>query len=123
MTPPSPTLEAVLANIGRTALQLNRAPEAVDALQYLVVIEPNNREATYFLGMAYLMKGDPRSAWQWQSKLIAEAPSGRAYYARALANYALKRKGEALSDIENAIRLGPDNPNLREWHSKITAMP
>ena len=29
---------------------------------------------------------------------------------------------EALSDIDNAIRLGPDNPNLREWQAKIRAM-
>lgn len=52
-----------------------------------------------------------------------ERADGPAFYARALANYSLKRKAEALSDIENAMRSAPDNPNLREWHAKILAMP
>jgi hypothetical protein len=123
LNPPSPTLELLLLNTGRTAIQLNRRDEAVDALQYLVVIEPRNHEASYLLGMAYIMKGDARSAWQVLNKLIAEDPNGRAYYARALANYSLKRKAEALSDIDNAIRIGPDNANLRAWRDKILAMP
>ena len=56
-------------------------------------------------------------------RLVKEDGQGGAYYGRALANYGLKRKPEALSDIETAIRLGPDNPNLREWQAKIRAMP
>ena len=40
-----------------------------------------------------------------------------------MANYGMKRKAEAKSDIDNAIRLGLDNPVLREWQAKIGAMP
>jgi len=35
----------------------------------------------------------------------------------------LRNKAEALADIENAIRLTPDNPMLTEWRSRIRAMP
>jgi hypothetical protein len=49
--------------------------------------------------------------------------SESAFYARALAHYGLKRKAEALSDIERAIQAGGDDPHLREWHARIRAMP
>jgi len=56
-------------------------------------------------------------------RLIAEDRNPRAYYARALANYSLKRKAEAAADIEAAIRMWPSNPNLVEWQRKIQALP
>ena len=57
------------------------------------------------------------------SQLIEESPDGPAYYGRALANHGLNNKTEALADIENAIRLTPDNPMLLEWRNRIKAMP
>jgi hypothetical protein len=56
-------------------------------------------------------------------RLLAQESSGPGFYARALANYGLKRKAQALSDIDNAIRLGPDSPVLHEWRRKIEALP
>ena len=47
----------------------------------------------------------------------------RAYYARALAYYNLKRKSEAQADIDMAVKLWPDNANLREWQKRIQALP
>ena len=54
---------------------------------------------------------------------VADAPQAPAYYARAMANHALHRKREALSDIDEAVKLSPGNANLREWQAKIRAMP
>jgi len=123
MDPPSPVREITLLQLGRTALQLGRRDEAVNALERLVKLQPANAEAKYLLGMAYVMSGNPSRALAVLDGLVAGKPSGAAYYARALANYGLRRRAQALSDIDNAIRMGPDNPNLHEWRAKIAALP
>ncbi len=123
LDPPSPTREITLMQLGRTAMQLGRRDEAIEALEQLAKLDPRNRDGQYLLGMAYVMKGDPERARAILDRLLMERADGPAFYARALANYSLKRKAEALSDIENAMRSAPDNPNLREWHAKILAMP
>jgi tetratricopeptide (TPR) repeat protein len=123
MNPPSPAREITLLQLGRVALQLGRRQEGVAALEELVKLQPRNAEASYLLGMGYVMSGEPARAVPVLDASIAAQPSGRAHYARALANYGLKRKADALADIENAIRIGPDNANLQQWRAKILAMP
>ena len=121
--PPSPIRELALLNLGRAEMRLGQRDEAVRTLEQLVAREPGHKEGRYLLGMAYVMKGEPQRALPVLDRLIREGPNPGAYYARAIANYALHRKPEALSDIDNALRLGLDNPNLREWQAKIRAMP
>lgn len=121
--PPSPTRELALLNLGRSALQLGRPGDAIRALEELAQIDPGNREGHYLLGMAYVMNNDPARAVQVLDKLLAQESTGPAFYARALANYGLKRKAAALSDIDNAIRIGPGSPALQAWKSKIEALP
>lgn len=123
MNPPSPTREVVWLNIGRTSMQVGQADVAVLVLQELLRVEPEHREARYLLGMAYVTRNEHEEARQILDTLVRDEPNGRSYYARALANFGLKRKAEALSDIDDAIRLGPDNPHLREWQARIQAMP
>lgn len=123
LDPPSPTREITLLQIGRAAIQLGRREEAVAALEALIRSEPANREGRYLLGMAYIMSGRPADALTILDKLLMESGDARTYYARALANYGLKRKAQALADIENAIRVGPGNANLLAWRAKILAMP
>jgi protein O-mannosyl-transferase len=123
LDPPSPTREITLLQIGRVAIQLGRREEAVAALEALVRSEPANREGRHLLAMAYIMSSRPDDARTILDKLLMERGDARTYYARALANYGLKRKAQALGDIENAIRLGPDNANLQSWRAKILAMP
>jgi tetratricopeptide (TPR) repeat protein len=123
LNPPSPTRELLLLNLGRTALQLGRNAEALPPLQKLVDADARNKEARYLLGMALISVGEHARAHELLDPLVREGGQAAAYYGRALANYGLRRKAEALSDIENAIRLGPGNANLREWQAKIRAMP
>ena len=104
-------------------MQLRKPFDAARAFQELVTIAPSNKEGRYLLGMAHIMRGDHVHALELLDKLVKEESSGRAYYARALANYGLKRKAEATADIEAAIRIGPDNANLHEWQAKIRALP
>lgn len=119
----SPTREIALLHIGRAGMQLGKRNEAVRALEQLVTAEPGHKEGRYLLGMAYVMKGEAQRAREVLDPLVRDDPNARVFYARALANYALKRKGEALADIDNALRLGMDNPHVREWQAKIKALP
>ncbi len=119
----SPTRELLLFNLGRICIQMGRREEAVSILERLLQYDPNHKEGRALLGIAYVMTGQNEKARALLDKLLREGPSGRAYYARAMANYGLKRKAEAIADIDAAIRIGPDNPNLREWQAKIRAMP
>ncbi len=123
MMPPSPTRELVLLHIGRLGLQLQKRDEAIAALEELLALEPLNKDARQLLAMGYVMRQDYPRARALLDRLLEEEGSRRAYYYRALANYGLKRKAEALSDIENAIRAGPEDPHLREWQAKIQALP
>lgn len=122
MNPPSPTRELALVHAGRLAMQVGLRDDAVQHLDALVKLEPRNREARYLLGMAYVMKEEYARAQALLDPLVAEEPSVRVLYARALANFGLKRKQQALADIEGAMRLAPDNPGLRQWRDKIQAM-
>jgi tetratricopeptide (TPR) repeat protein len=121
--PPSPTRELTLLHLGRTGLQIGRIDEAIVYLEQLAKLAPAHREGRFALGMALVSRGGHERARAIFDQLVAEGGKAPAYYGRALANYGLKRKAEALSDIETAIRLGPDHPNLRDWQAKIKAMP
>jgi tetratricopeptide (TPR) repeat protein len=119
----SPTRELLLLHLGRTALQLGRSEEAVRDLQYLLDIDPRHKEGRFVLGMALVSRGEYLRGHEILDALVREDGSAPAYYGRALARHGLKRKAEALADIEAAIRIGPDNPNLHAWQAKIRAMP
>lgn len=121
--PPSPTRELVLLNLGRTALQLGRKDEAAQALEQLLAVEPSNVEAQYLLGMTYLTRNEAARAKPLLDNVVAKQPSARAYYARAMVNYALKQKAQSLEDIDNALRFAPGNPTLQQWEARIRAMP
>ena len=123
-SPTSPTREIALLQLGRAALQLGKPLVAVRTLEQVVAIEPHHMEGRYLLGMAYVMNKQAPRAREVLDTLVADEPkNARAHYARALANFALQRKAEALADIERAILLGADGANVREWQAKIRAMP
>ncbi len=95
MRPTSPTREVLQLQLGRTALQLGRHDEALGHLENLLATDPSNKEARYLLAMALIGKDEHARASAILDKLLAEDPNASAYYARALANYGLKRKAEA----------------------------
>jgi tetratricopeptide (TPR) repeat protein len=121
--PPSPSREVLLLNMGRAAIQIGKNQEAVRLLQQVVAAQPRNAEARYLYAMALVSVDQNERAKEVASGLIREGGRAPAYYARALANYGLHRKQDALSDIDTAIRLGPDNAMLHEWQAKIRSMP
>jgi tetratricopeptide (TPR) repeat protein len=121
--PPSPAREVVLGQLARAALQLGRNDAALAATENLLVRDPRNREGRYVRAMALVAKGENARAVELLDPWIAEDDNGPAHYVRAMANYGMKRKPEAIADIETAIRRGPDNPALRQWEARIRAMP
>jgi len=123
MNPPSPTREILWLQMGRAAMQLGKHDEAIANVDKLLGVEPRNKEARYVRAMAYVSKGDAAHAKELLDTWLAEGENGPGLYARAMANYGLKRKAEALSDIEGAMRLGLDNPTTRQWKARIQAMP
>ena len=122
-SPPSPTRELALLHLGKAGMQLGKRAEAARALEQLVAAEPGHKEGRYLFGMALVMAGDPARALKVLDPLLREDPTARGHYARAMANYSMRRKNDALADIERARALGADNANLREWEAKIRALP
>jgi len=122
-TPVVPSREAVLALKGRVALEMGQVDEAVADLEAVLKLDPRHKKARADLGMAWVLQRNYARAHTMFSQLIEEAPDGQAYYGRALANHGLRNKAVALADIENAIRLTPDNSMLLEWRNRIKAMP
>ncbi|HET7546297.1 MAG TPA: tetratricopeptide repeat protein [Usitatibacter sp.] len=123
MDPPPQARTLALLKLARAAVQLGDPGVTIAAMRQLLDRDPNNLEGRYLLGMAYAMTGHAAEAREILDKLIAEHPSGPARYARALANYRLGRKAEALADIDAALHEAPTNANLRQWRAKILAMP
>lgn len=114
--------EKILALKGRVLLEMGRVDDAVADLEAALKLDPRLRRARIDLGLARITQNDYTRALALFTELIAEAPEGQAYYGRALAHYGLGNKAAALADIEQAIRLTPDNPLLRQWRERIRAM-
>jgi tetratricopeptide (TPR) repeat protein len=123
MDPPSPAREIVLINMAKTAMQRGDLPGSTHALQLLLEKDPKNVEARQMYAMSLIMTNQHQTAREVLDRMIKEHPDASAYYERALANYGLKRKADALADIDEAIRLGLKNPNVDQWRAKIAAMP
>lgn len=46
-----------------------------------------------------------------------------AYYARGLSNYQLKKKANAVADLEKALEYGPNSNDVKTWLEKAKALP
>jgi tetratricopeptide (TPR) repeat protein len=123
LKPPSPARELLWLQMGRAEVQLGKHDAAIANLERVLAADARNKEARYLRAMAYVSKGDAERARALLDAWLAEGESAPALYLRAMANYGLKLKPEALSDIDGALRLGLDNPTLRQWKARIQAMP
>lgn len=122
-TPVVPRRETVLALKGRVLLEIGRIDDAIADLEAVLKADAHHPKARVDLGLALVVKRDYARARALFSQLIGETRDGQAYYGRALANHGMGNKAEAVADIENAIRLTPDNPMLQQWRDRILAMP
>lgn len=121
--PSSPSKELIHLQLARVCLQLGKPDEAIDHAKHVLAKDKRHREAGYVLAMGLIARGDFVPAARLLDVMIEEAPAASLFYARAMANVGLKRKPQAQSDIDEALRLGLDNPVIREWQKKIAALP
>jgi len=121
--PPSPIRERIMSVKGQMELKAGNVDAAIQDFSAALQVAPKMADASLQLAMAYVAKRDYGKAVPIFTRLLAESENSPAYYGRAVANFGLNRKVDALSDIENAIRLDPNNPALGEWQTKIRAMP
>lgn len=124
MGPSSPSKELIHLQLGRVCLQIGKPDEAIAHAKAVLEKEKRHREAGYVLAMGLISRGDFVPATRLLDAMIGETPAAASlYYARAMANAGLRRKAQAQADIETTLRLGLDNPVIREWQQKIGALP
>ena len=123
LNPPPLVNINILFHMGQTALRLGDTDAAIQHFKSLLHHNPSHQEAKYSLAMAHILRAEYAQARELLTQLLGGGEQGPVHYGLALANHGLKRKAEALAAIDNAIRIGPDNPNLHLWQARIRAMP
>jgi tetratricopeptide (TPR) repeat protein len=122
MTPPSPAYDILRLQRGRVALQTGHSDTAVSDLTAYLKYDPKHAEARYVLALAHLSRSQPNEALAViDGGSDAFKRSGPAHYVRAVAYHGLGRKAEAMREIDEAVRMGP-NPMLLQWQARIRAM-
>jgi tetratricopeptide (TPR) repeat protein len=112
-----------LAMRARAALEMGDAAAAVADAKAVLAAHPGHKRASLTLGMAYVARQEHEAARELFTRLLERDQYAPLYYGRALAHLGLKRKAEALADIEAALRLDPRNPALQTWRARIAALP
>jgi protein O-mannosyl-transferase len=119
----SPQREEALAYQGRTALEMGDVDAAISALDAALKIDPAHKKARLSMGMARGRKGDHQQALAIFDRLLAEGDFGRARYGRALAYLGLKRRTDAIADLEAAVRQDPENQQFKTVLARVRAQP
>ena len=112
------------------AMRLRRAEAAIGARQYGAAVEafgallqdqPQSARLRIGLGMALIGKGDNREALALFDTLLAQQPSGPAYYGRAMAYYTAGQHTASLKDLDQAMALEPRNPRYPQVRAQVAA--
>ena len=112
------------------AMRLRRAEAAIGAQQYGVAVEefrtllqtqPQSGRLRLGLGMALIGEGDTQAAMALFNTLLAQRPSGPAYYGRAMAYYTAGQHAASLKDLDQAIALEPRNLSYPQVRSQVAA--
>ncbi len=92
-----------------TGLSTQQYDAAAKDYEVALKSSPQSSRLGVGLAMALVGKGEAQKAREQMDQLIARAPSGPAYYARAMAEMGLNNKAAALKDLEEANRIDPGN--------------
>ncbi len=120
---PAPMDAMILLAMGRAARATGDTSSAITDFDKARTLAPQNPEIAYELGTLKLSSKQFVEAVELLGATINISPSAAAYHARAIAYFSLKRKTDALADIEAAMRIMPNEPVLREWRNRILVMP
>ena len=118
--PSSPYYRMAQVQAALDLQRMGKREEAIASLKKLVVSAPNDSESWVALGDTYRasnMFAEAVDAYNRAEKAIAR-PSKRdwtMFYARAMAKEKIKRLDESEADIQTALKLSPDQPELLNY--------
>ena len=118
--PSSPYYRMAQVQAALDQQRLGKNEEAIANLKKLVASEPNDSESWVALGDTYRasnMFAESVDAYNHAEKAIVR-PSKRdwtMFYARAMANEKIKRLDQSEADIQTALKLSPDQPELLNY--------
>jgi Tfp pilus assembly protein PilF len=109
------TPENAWGNLGWAELELGHLEAAIEALRRSTAVQPDFCVGHYRLGLAYERKNDTRAAFEAYTRALkVDHPRCRAlqvaYAARAKIALQLGRQDEAVSDLEECVRLDKSSP-------------
>ncbi len=118
--PASPYYRMAQVQAALDQQRLGQGDEAIAGLKKLVAAEPNDSESLVALGDTYRASNkfaESVVAYDKAEKAIGQ-PSKRdwpMFYARAMAKEKLKRLDESEADIQTALKLSPEQPELLNY--------
>lgn len=92
---------------------------AIAGYQTLIKQTPDRQRYQVGLSMALVGKKDYPGAMAILNSVIAQRPSGPAYYARALAHFFQGNRTASAQDLEQAMRVEPNNPIYRNLQQQL----
>lgn len=115
------TVPTVRIRLVETAMALQRYDEAISGFRVLLQTNPKDPRLLLGLGMARVGKGETKAAIEVFDQLIATNPGAPVYYGRAIAHHQAGQQAASLSDIDQAIKLDPRNPQYNQMRAIIAA--
>ena len=103
------------------AVASQRYDEAIVSYKQLLQKSPEKTRYKVGLSMAYVAKKEFTFAMNLLNPIIAQRPTGPAYYARALAYFYMNDREASKQDLEQAMRAEPNNPIYRQLQSVLAA--
>lgn len=92
---------------------------AIASYQTLIQKAPDRQRYQVGLSMAYTGKKDYAAAMNILNPIIAQRPTGPAFYARALTHFYQGQRSASAQDLELAMRAEPNNPIYRNLQRKL----
>ena len=109
--------------LAKSARAVDDINQAIADLRTALERDPNDLEIAYELGTDLVSINQYDEAIQLFSRVLEKDSAAPVFHARAVAYYHLKRKNEALADIQSALRRAPKEPTMLQWQEKIKALP
>ena len=119
-----PKLARHYLDLGASLLKIGRFDEAVDPLETVVRLEPNNADGWHKLGTAYQLKEDDARALTYYAKSIKLRPYASTYLNMGDIQYDEAKYDDAARSYLEAVKLkGPNEPtahyNLGDAYTRL----
>ncbi|MBY0454655.1 MAG: tetratricopeptide repeat protein [Burkholderiaceae bacterium] len=101
------------------ALAVQQYDVALEDFKLLLKDAPRSSRLLLGWGLAEVGRGNPEAALAIFNPLIAQEPSAKAYYGRAMAHLKAGNKAASLKDLDQTIALEPGNPSYPQIRAQI----